>query len=541
MKNYKIILICILFSSGLFAQGVYNNGGKIVIGTGTSFNIAGTGGNYRNETNVTDGSIDLSGTLMIAGNVTNNVAATDILTTAASGSTVVFDGTALQTLGGSTTAAFNFANLTVNGTIGVIVSKNAQVNGNLTLTNGVVEIGNNNFTFGPTATVVGIPSATNMIIAIGGGQVLKYWPAVGSFTFPVGDFSLSSTYSPVTLNFTSGTFAPGAIVGVNLVASKFNDPSITGSYLNRYWNITQTGITAFACDATFQYLATDITGIEADISTLRMLPLPVTVFNPASVATHQLSATGLTDFGTFTGGPGNKMLNLTTFLEGPFNGTTAMNSTLNGTPQLIPLTQPFNVAPWNYAGAESVTAIPAGVVDWVLVELRDAATPATATTSFWKKACFLKSDGTIVDLDGLSLLNMGRPTIANNLYVIVRHGNHLGIMSATGMALTGNNYSYNFTTAITQAYGGAAGYKEIVPGIFGMVAGDADADGQISVLDFSLWATDFGNIGVYSATDMDMDGQISVLDFSKWATNFGITTPVLGPHPQVSYKSQIPE
>ncbi|MEZ5198088.1 MAG: hypothetical protein R2764_17370 [Bacteroidales bacterium] len=39
----------------------------------------------------------------------------------------------------------------------------------------------------------------------------------------------------------------------------------------------------------------------------------------------------------------------------------------------IPLAQPYNTYPWNYNGDEAVTEIPTeSVVDWVLVELRDA-------------------------------------------------------------------------------------------------------------------------------------------------------------------------
>ena len=60
---------------------------------------------------------------------------------------------------------------------------------------------------------------------------------------------------------------------------------------------------------------------------------------------------------------------------------------------VIPLTQPYNGAPWNYTGTESVATIPAGVVDWVLPELREAATPAQALPATklagWPKACFL--------------------------------------------------------------------------------------------------------------------------------------------------------
>ena len=70
MKKKLFTIFILLFSSGIFAQGVYNNGGKIVIGTGVYLCISGTGGNYRNETNVTNGSIDLSGTLNIGGNYT---------------------------------------------------------------------------------------------------------------------------------------------------------------------------------------------------------------------------------------------------------------------------------------------------------------------------------------------------------------------------------------------------------------------------------------------------------------------------------------
>ena len=536
----------LLFSSGIFGQGIYNNGAKIVIGTGVTVNISGTGGNYRNETNVTDGSIDLSGTLAIAGNVTNN-AVGNIISSAVIGSNVLLSGTTSQTLGGTSASGFNFPNLTVNNPTGIVIAKNAQVNGAMTFTSGLVDIGNNNFTFGPSATIAGSPSATSMILATGTGQVMKIWPTIGSFIFPVGDNNLSAKYSPVTLSFTSGTFAPGAFAGLNLVNARYNDPTITGSYINRYWNISQTGITSFICNSIYQYPAADIVGTESNITSLQVLPIPITAFNPANAALHQLSTTALSSVGTFTGGPGNDALSLSVFLEGAFNGTTAMNTTLN-TSNILPFGQPYNMAPWSYPGIESVTAIPAGVVDWVLVEVRQAASAALATSStiIAKRAGFLKSDGSIVDLDGVSPLNIGRPTIASNLYVVIRHRNHIAIMNANTMALNGTTYNYNFSSAITQAYGGTAGYKQIVPGIFGMVSGDTDADGTITILDFSSWASDFGATTSYRLTDIDLDGLITVLDFSKWATNFGFGN--IAPLKSLnlngqgnSYKSQVPD
>ena len=209
-------------------------------------------------------------------------------------------------------------------------------------------------------------------------------------------------------------------------------------------------------------------------------------------------------------------------LEGCFNGT-GMNTLIRS---YLPLSQPYNAAPWNYSGSEHVASIPTDVVDWILVELRQAALPTSALPatklSGWPKACFLKSDGTIVDLDGTTLPTIGNPSITGNLYAIVYHRNHIAILSSAGMTLTGNNYTYNFIDAITKAHGSSAGYKLLKLGVYGMVSGDSDGDSSVSVLDFSQWATDFGKTLIYLQTDIDMDGEVSVLDFSKWATNFGM-------------------
>ncbi len=237
------------------------------------------------------------------------------------------------------------------------------------------------------------------------------------------------------------------------------------------------------------------------------------------------------------------------FLEGAYAGAGLMSTTLK-TGALLTLSQPYNITPWNYAGTETVTSIPADVVDWVLVELRQAATPeaalpGTTTLPGWPKACFLKSNGSIVDLDGITPPALGNPTITTNLYVIIRHRNHIAIMSAAGMTLTGSNYVYNFTDALSKAHGGSSGYKGIAAGVFGMVSGDADPDGNISILDFTKWATDYGQTSIYLPSDIDADGEVSVLDFSKWATNFGAEN--IPPLKKMSldgsaskYRSQVP-
>ena len=120
---------------------------------------------------------------------------------------------------------------------------------------------------------------------------------------------------------------------------------------------------------------------------------------------------------------GGRMLSLKAFLEGPFNGTN-MNTTLNG---ILPLSHPYNVTlpyfggtpDWYYTGAGSVGAIPnVNIVDWVLIELRDAVSAATATsaTSIAKFPAFILNNGNIVALDGASNPQFSN-VIANNLFV----------------------------------------------------------------------------------------------------------------------------
>jgi hypothetical protein len=252
-----------------------------------------------------------------------------------------------------------------------------------------------------------------------------------------------------------------------------------------------------------------------------------------STDNHSLSAGFQQSYGALL-----RALLVNILLEGPYNGT-AMAVALNND-DLLPLNQPFNINPWFYTGSESVTNFPATVVDWLLVELRDADAPQnadeTTTLAGWPKALLLDDEGNILDLDGNPEQFVN--TAQDNLYIVVRHRNHLDVMSSEPLVLSGNTYIYDFTDAITKAYGSAMGYKQIASGVFGMVAGDSDADGAIFTSDYNRWAAVFGNTLIYLAADLDMDGQVFASDFNKWAINFG-TNPsntVICP-----FKSQVPK
>jgi hypothetical protein len=203
-------------------------------------------------------------------------------------------------------------------------------------------------------------------------------------------------------------------------------------------------------------------------------------------------------------------VDLAAFLEGPFN-VTDMSTDLN-TGGVLPLAQPFNTTPWSYNGTESVDTVPAGSVDWVFLELRDAADAASATpaTVFARQAAFVMNDGTIVSTDGSSD-PVFTGSLTQNLFVVIYHRNHLSVMSATAVTKSGGVYPYNFTIGETQAYGGANGHKQVGPRTWGMIGGDSDANGTIEAADKTVWAGQAGTTG-YKSGDLNMNTQVDNVD-----------------------------
>ncbi|MBN1280249.1 MAG: hypothetical protein JXA00_01225 [Candidatus Thermoplasmatota archaeon] len=204
-------------------------------------------------------------------------------------------------------------------------------------------------------------------------------------------------------------------------------------------------------------------------------------------------------------------LDVTVLLEGPYNAG-IMSTKLNALGAL-PLHQPYDSNPeavWYYTGTESVTSIPSPyIVDWVLVELRDAGSAATATpsTTIAQQAAFLLSNGTIVGLDGSSIL-VFPVAITNNLFVIVYHRNHLPVMSTGPVVETDGVYVYDFTLSAEYAYCATHAVKELAPAVWGMYAADVNGDGQVNNQDTFFWRQDAGRSGYYTC-DINLDGQVN--------------------------------
>ena len=220
-------------------------------------------------------------------------------------------------------------------------------------------------------------------------------------------------------------------------------------------------------------------------------------------------------------------LDLKVYLEGPYLGP-YMSTVLNIV-GYVPLNQPYNVAPWNYFGTESVVEIPGDdVVDWALIELRDApdASSATSSASIAFQAGFVLKDGSVRGVDGSSFLTFNVPFV-NNLFVVVWHRNHLAVISAYPLTGSGSVFSYDFSVSANAAYGGAIAHKDLGGGVWGMVGGDGLPDGQIGNTDkIDVWIPQSGNSGYYQG-DFTLDGQVNNNDkVDVWSVNSGWSSQV---------------
>ena len=210
-------------------------------------------------------------------------------------------------------------------------------------------------------------------------------------------------------------------------------------------------------------------------------------------------------------------------LEGPYDpATMEMNDDLRafmGT-GVIPITNPYGLADIVNPSVFTPTGSDA-IVDWVHVELRDKNNTATV---LFERAGLLQRDGDIVDLDGTSSLNFPTAT-PDDYYVVIKHRNHLAIISDTLQQLTTAPIVVDFFNG-TVAAAGLNPMKNI-GGKFVMYGGDADGNGVIENNDiFQEWLPNRGNSG-YLDADMDMNGIVENVDLLQiWLPNRGISTNV---------------
>jgi hypothetical protein len=176
-------------------------------------------------------------------------------------------------------------------------------------------------------------------------------------------------------------------------------------------------------------------------------------------------------------------LSIDMFLEGPFNSGTGLMDDALRVAGLIPTTEPYTAAGYTFIGGGGESIVPSvltvtgpdAIIDWVVVELRDAISNNVIVAS---RSALLQADGDVVDLDGVSNINIA--SAPDNYCVAVRHRNHLGVMVIPAIALSPTSTSIDFTTATTTVFGIES--RKNVNGVQLLWAGDVSFDGVVKYI-----------------------------------------------------------
>lgn len=354
---------------------------------------------------------------------------------------------------------------------------------------------------------------------------------------------------------------PGAIVAIGLgnIASDnlANSTSFSNDTSYMVWGSNSTALTATATDlpALFSQRLTqewklslfnfnnqmqpvamdfDLTGIthngtgvadftllidtdgDGNFTTGTITQIPANNYAGNKVSFANVTALSHNAVFTLAVGPQSLRLNAKAILQGAWNGS-SMGTGLK-TAAVLPDTDPYGLSTTPSVVPNNAAA---QVVDWVKVELRDAANPATVVD---ERAGFLLSNGNIVDSNYTSSLSFFNAPSAN-YYVVIRHRNHLGVMSASPVDFSTGIGTIDFTQSGTATYGTHA-RKDLGGGVMALWAGNVNADQSIRHSATPSDVTPVANavlnhagntakspaytgyINVYSLFDVNLDGRI---------------------------------
>ncbi|MFA6571509.1 MAG: hypothetical protein WCT77_09765, partial [Bacteroidota bacterium] len=229
-----------------------------------------------------------------------------------------------------------------------------------------------------------------------------------------------------------------------------------------------------------------------------------------------------------TGNAGKLLLSARVLLEGPYRFGSMATDLLQK--NLIPSTPP-DIYPYNMDPNRTVInvpVIPDSVVDYIVLEFRKEKIDPKP----YFRTCFVKSNGLVVDLDGKSPVILARGGLnPGQYYVAVRHRNHLSIITEDTVGLYPRDEGTFIDFANTNIlFGRTNAVKPIALDtsgsvLWGMIAGDTNADGKIDSNDqLNTWNDrDFEG---YLVPDINMSGIINTRDFNFVWNNRGRETLV---------------
>ncbi len=471
--------------AALLVIGGYNSQAQLNIQSGATFFMQ-TGATVTVQGNVDNaGTLNNDGSLKVQGNYTN----TGTYTAVGTAGVLEMYGTGNSDLNAG---ASPIANLLINKTAATDIVKltaTAVVNNSLTHTNGVFTtdpITNPAFSVTSPATAVYTFAAGKEIV---GSVKRTSWPSGSPVVF-------NQTNMLVTTN---GGTAPTDITVTMIPGAAGGNPTQAEREVTRKYTFAQTAGSGFTADVLYPYTGTELnTNNENNLVPWR---LAAAEWNARLTP---VTRDGVNDFVSTTGIPAaefvqewkladpNYTMNVTANLRGPWNGVSAMNTSLLGA-GIIPLAQPYNTTPFNYTGTENVGAIPANVVDWVLIEHRKPASglPADAlvATITGREAGFLLNNGTVVELDGVTPISVPI-TKQGTAFITIRHRNHLGVLSNAIASNAAGTFTNDYT-ALANVFKPAGALSNPVVllagagGEYGLWQGDANKNGAVSAGDIN--------------------------------------------------------
>lgn len=515
-KRLPFALALVALSAGTQAQ-LYNNGATITIQNNAYIMVTG------NLTNAS-GTITNNGKIEVQGNFIN--AAT--YSSTANEDSLIMSGTGIDTLkAGSSTLNYLTINKTTTADIvrlGGTTTLNTQLNF-LSGTFTTDPILNPSYLLSsPVSAVYSFAAGTEII-----GSVRRTgWTNGTARVF-------NQTNMQITTN---GGTSPASLTVTMLPQNGGGDPTQNEREVKRKFLFIQAGGSSFTADVRFPYSTSELnTNVEANLVhwdlissewNARLTPVNRDLVN------HYVSTTGITasDLALeWKLADPKYTFNVATYIKGDWNNPSGLMRTTLNTNNLIPLSQPYTGAPYNYAGTESVGAIPnANVVDWILIEHRKPASglPADANTSTitGRSAGFLLSNGTVVGLDGVTPIAFNI-TKQGGAFIVVRHRNHLAIMSnsipsnVTGSftnnyAVLANSYKKTGATSDPTVLLSSSGAGST---LYGMWPGDVNSNGSVTTSDITpvkvaIAGPLSGNANVYNVRDTNLDKNVTSADVS---------------------------
>lgn len=252
------------------------------------------------------------------------------------------------------------------------------------------------------------------------------------------------TISPVSASLTIGSITAFTASGGSPGAISWSLNPVTGVSPVLSGTGTTTGALIFASAGSFT-----LTFVASNSS------------SPASCTTAQ----SVTATATIVVTDPYAIVSVKVFLGGAYDAVTGLMRDDLRSQNMIPMIEPYSSSALTGTGfshtgggggemATSSVFSTTGndaIVDWVFLELRS---PGSSSTVIATQSAFVQRDGDVVARDGVSAVPFA--VGAGNYYVAVRHRNHLGVMTATALALSSTAVTVDFTSPSANTYGSQA-------------------------------------------------------------------------------------